>query len=144
MLSWFRKKRKAIVPLITGVFLAGLFSLFCPHCLAKMVLEENAAVTHSDAHAPCLHTGAGKPGLVQSHGHCNGTCGCEDHVMLIGTRHPVTLSDSKAYPDIRMPVLNDASGLNLSVTGYQFTIGRPYKPDRACYSPLERNCVLLN
>ena len=144
MLNWFRKKRKAIIPLTGVMFLAGMFSLFCPHCLAKMVLAENAAVNMSETHDHCPHMGAGESGTVHSSNHCDGACGCQDHAMLTGIRHPVSVNDSKLYPDIRLPVLNEPYRSALSATEYQFTIGRPYKPDRACFQPLERNCVLLN
>ena len=144
MLTWFRKKRKAIIPLVGGVFLAGLFSYFCPHCLAKMLIEENAAVSNANTYEHCSSMTASRQGAKHSGNHCNGTCGCGGHAMLIGTRHLVTMSDSKGYPHIRMPVLNDSSAPDLRAIYLSYIIGRPYKPDRACFSPLERNCVLLN
>lgn len=144
MLSWFRKKRKAIGPLIAAVFLGGLFSFLCPHCLAKTAMEMNTRVFKGDNNEHCSHMGDGKTQPVKSHKHCNGSCGCGDRAMLIGTRHLATLNDNKGFPDIRMPVLNELSWNEMPAAYISFTIGRPYKPDRACFSPLDRNCVLLN
>jgi len=130
--------------MLTAVFISGLFSLICPHCLAKMVMDADPIVTQYNDNEHCSHMGPANPAPVQSHNHCNGSCACEEHVMLSGPRDSVAITDHKGYPDIRMPVLNDTFRYESSFIDLPSIVGRPYKPDRACYSPLERNCVLLN
>ena len=144
MSSWFRKKRKALVSLTAAVFISGMFSFFCPHCLAKMIMEDHAVVNHSNSHEHCSQMEAGKPASKHSRIHCNGSCGCGGIAKLTGSRSLVILSDGKRSPDSRIAVLNGLPALDLSIVHLTYTIGRPYKPDRACFSPLERNCVLLN
>ena len=144
MLNWFRIKRKLFIPVITAVFIGGLFSLVCPHCLAKMVMDAEITNTAQGDNDHCSHMEPAKPVPVQSHLHCNGNCACEDHVMLAGSRPSAALSDDKGYTDFRMPAVSDLSWAELPFIELPFTVGRPYKPDRACFSPLERNCVLLN
>ena len=144
MFCWLRRKRKALVPFLTAAFLGSLFSFYCPHCLAKMTKEMAAMSIKHDTAVHCAHPGSNAPLPAGPHKHCNGFCDCAGKTMNFSAAHPVVAKDVQAWPGTRIAIRDDFYRPLPTVTYVTYIAGRPYKPDRACYPPLERICVLLN
>ena len=144
MLVWFRKMQTIIAPLMLTVFLSSLFALFCQHCLMKLEQARQLAAvvsSHHDGH--CTHNGGSKPEPMSPAKPCMSVCDCGDNSMLIADKHSITINDFRDYAEIKIPIsIAYTSDYTPAVLAY--VIGKPDKPDRACFSPLERNCVLLN
>jgi hypothetical protein len=144
MLNWLRKKQAVISPLVAAVFLGSLFSLFCQNCLAQLERERapDHVVPHDDG--LCPHQNKNEPAPEPAVKPCMGVCDCGDNAMLIADKHSITLIDHQGFSDgkLIMPPLADTAVF--SARHITWSIGKPLQPDRACYPPLERSCVLLN
>lgn len=144
MFGWFRRRRKALVPVLTAAFLASLFSFYCPHCLAKMAMETAGLSIKDNGVDHCSHREGNKLMPAGTHKHCNGVCDCAGNSKIFASAQAVTPDDVKTHPGTRIAIRDDFYRPLPSMSFLTYIVGRPYKPDRACYPPLERICVLLN
>jgi len=144
MLAWFRKMQTVIAPLMLAVFFGGLFSLYCEHCLLKQVQARQAvtAVTHSAGHCP-QHAAGGHPQPTPAKP-CLGVCDCGANSMLMLDNHALVSSDHRGGWETGIPIPAPAYLAAYTPGKPAYVIGAPDQPDRACITPLERNCVLLN
>lgn len=144
MFNWFRRKRKAVIPVTTAIFLTGLFVFYCPYCLARMAREMTGMNMEHHAAGHCSLIKGNKALSTGPHKHCNGTCDCAANAKIFASGHALATHDVKASPHTRIAIQANLARLLPVMTYLTYIVGRPYKPDRACYPPLERICVLLN
>ena len=143
MLTWFRKQQSVLAPILVTVFLASTFSLYCRHCRIQLEQIRQALVTvQSDAgHCP-LH-GGGQPQTTPPAKPCHGNCDCDDHAGLIADKHGTAMRDYRHYSESIILIPPAADRMNYAPGMLDDVIGQPDEPERACYPPLERFCVLL-
>ena len=144
MLAWCRKMQTLIAPIMVALFLGSLFTFFCQHCLMKLEQSRQAAIASSNDGGHCPHHGSNQPQPVSPAKPCTGVCDCGDHAMLIADQHAIAISDYRDYSEIMILIPPAADRMNYAPGMLAYVIGKPAKPERACFTPLERNCVLLN
>jgi len=143
MLAWLRKKQTGIATGMAAVFLGSLFTLFCQHCLAQMEWELEMIVASKD-YDHCTHANSSEPEPALPGQPCMGVCDCGDNAMLIADNHAIAISNIRDYDDFKLLIPPAAYRSDYAPAVPAYVIGKPDKPDRACFTPLERNCVLLN
>ena len=144
MLTWFRKIQTTVAPLMVAVFLGSLFTLFCQDCLVKLEQVRQTVAASSLHEGHCAHNSDGQPESTPPAKPCMGVCDCGDHAMLIADKHSLAMSDSRGFAEIKILIPPAAYTSDYTPRVLAYVIGKPDKPDRACFTPLERNCVLLN
>jgi hypothetical protein len=143
MLNWFRTRQTVLLPGVLSVFIGSLFTLFCQHCLAQMEQDvERMAVSQTNDH--CSHDKGPEPASPPSGQPCMGVCDCGDEAMLIADKHSIAISANKLNPEFKVSAPAASTWVDMSPRQMPFLIGKPHKPERASYLPLERYCVLLN
>ena len=145
MLAWFRKMQTVIAPLMVAIFLGGLFSLYCGHCLLKQAQARQAVMTATQNAGHCpYHAGGGKPQPMPPAKPCLGICDCGANSMLMSDNHTLISSDHRGGWETGLLIPAPAYLAEYTPGKPAYVIGAPDQPDRACHTPLERNCVLLN
>ena len=132
-------------PIMMVLLVGSLLSLACQHCLARAAMGVgdshvmDVAVEHGD------HPGMDS-GMHQEMGKdpCTVYCNCEDNYFSTDTGFSLKLALNRAVFESSQPSIHNYHEHYIPVGDRLFINGKPHIPDRACYLPLERNCVLLN
>ena len=116
--------------------------LVCQHCLAYSAM--NTDVQQKLPHEHCKHDNNlddTKTGYVEKY--LLDVCGCSGQEILASTVNKPCDQITKVNFHKMSPHFY-LSGLNVPVpTLFAGTGIKPFIPDRACYHPLERNCIQL-
>lgn len=144
MLIWCRNKLRTLIPALMVLFISGLLSLSCQHCLAKAATNINSQdmAGGPDRHADHMPMGPGEQHGGQQDP-CTVFCDCEDSYVSADDNSSMNVAVNRVLSSLKIPCIHKYYLEFIPSDHRLFINGKPHIPDRSCYSPLERNCVLL-
>lgn len=144
MLKVLRKKQEQLGTGLLVFFLGAWLSVLCQNCMALMDNDEGSHQATEYQHCAEAEDDLPQADISLSSDHCTGVCNCDQLQTL--TSAVQSLSSDKGYKDHQfvtavLPAeqyrLSPSSGSGAGFHHNDF-------PERACFLPLERYCVLLN
>ena len=144
MLIWNRKNKNILVSGILFFFLGGLLPLSCVHCLTDAEYEQHM-IAGNESHCSHMVMDNEKTEPVKSKKPCkDGLCDCKHNNKITRDDRTQTIKANTDSSINVYPVVHELAWPGSLTLNDQPANLKPYKPDRACYPPLERTCVLLN
>ena len=139
MLTWYRKRVRIFVIPVLVLLVSGMLSGTCRHCLAGS--NSGPVADHVTGHQQ--HQCMDDPGQKKMKPPCDVYCDCDEYVMsmdddrsyLLKNHRAGTEQDVSFIPAYYVTVIPPGNRLYIN--------GKPHIPDRACFSPLQRSCILL-
>jgi len=147
MLIWLRKRQRQLAAILVAVFATGLLSMTCQNCLAGTDIHD--VVTHDAPGKYCMHDeeSVNANDTESTYDNCPTICDCEELSFI--SESAIRLAEFGTIDKYKsdnqdIPYYLSQTLLTAHIDVSDITRVRSDVPDRACYSPLERYCVLLN
>ena len=125
------------------LFVSGMLSITCHHCLINVASSSDSRSVTDNMTGQTEHQCMDEPGKEKMKPPCTLYCDCEDYVTSMDNDRHYLLKNYRAGTDQIYPFI-PAYYVTVIPSGNRLFInGKPHIPDRSCFSPLERNCILL-